>query len=202
MTNLYFIRHGEACVLKDGIVNDFGLTEQGRSQAEKLRDRLIATGEIQADVLIASSYPRARQTAETIAPAFDLPIVLDDEFQEMRPGKALGATKEQLDEILKEYSPATNPFAAIAPEAENWPQFVLRIGSAIHRVCSQLHGQAVVIVCHGGVIECTFQYFFGLNPFKLPVVQFQALNTSITQWSVDEDSKATLVKFNDTHHLN
>jgi len=200
---LYFIRHGEACVLKDGIVDDFGLTEEGRSQAEKLRDRLIATEEIKADVLIASSFLRAKQTAETIAPAFDhTPILLDDEFQELRPGKALGLTKERLDELLTDYSPATNPFAAIAPEAENWPQFVLRIGSAIHRVCALYGGRTVVIVCHGGVIECTFQYFFGLNPFKLPAVQLPVSNTSITQWSIDEAGKAALIKFNDARHLN
>ncbi|WP_217593984.1 histidine phosphatase family protein [Cohnella sp. GbtcB17] len=201
MTNLYFIRHGEACVLKDGIVDDFGLTEEGRSQAEKLRDRLIETGEIQTDVLIASSFLRAMQTAEVIAPAFDRPIAFDDEFQELRPGKALGLTKEQLDELLTDYSPSTNPFAAIAPDAENWPQFVLRIGSAIHRVCAEHRGRTVAIVCHGGVIECTFQYFFGLNPFKLPAVQFQVSNTSITHWSVDDEGKAALIKFNDARHL-
>lgn len=189
-------------MLQDGIVNDFGLTEEGRSQAEKLRDRLIETGEIKADVLIASSYLRAMQTAELIAPALDTPIVLDDEFQELRPGKALGLTKERLDELLTDYSPSTNPFAAIATDAENWPQFVLRIGSAIHRVCAEHRGRTVAIVCHGGVIECTFQYFFGLNPFKLPVVQFQVSNTSITQWSVDEAGTAALIKFNDARHLN
>ncbi|TYA10056.1 histidine phosphatase family protein [Paenibacillus faecis] len=41
MTQLYLIRHGEACIIKDGIVNDYGLTELGVVQARKLRDRLV-----------------------------------------------------------------------------------------------------------------------------------------------------------------
>ncbi len=95
-TNLYLIRHGEAVVNVKPIVGDMrgdtGLTPLGVTQAERLRDRLAATGEISADVLIASTMPRARQTAEIIAPALGLPILWDDDVQEMRSGEADGMT--------------------------------------------------------------------------------------------------------------
>ncbi len=57
-TNLYLIRHGEAHVNVNpggpigGMKGDAGLTDLGRKQAERLRDRLAASGEIQADVFI------------------------------------------------------------------------------------------------------------------------------------------------------
>lgn len=54
------------------------------TQAERLRDRLARTGEITADVLIASPLPRARQTAEMLAPALGLMVTLDAEMEEWR----------------------------------------------------------------------------------------------------------------------
>src|SRR5262249_22253167 len=78
MTNLYLIRHADYTFgLEDGKYRDLGLTPLGVKQAELLRDRLATTGEIKADVLIASTMPRARQTAEILAPALGLPVVLD-----------------------------------------------------------------------------------------------------------------------------
>ena len=72
MTHLYLIRHGESVAnvqpIVAGMRGDVGLTERGVAQADRLRERL-AQGEIAADVLIASTLPRARQTAEIIAPA-------------------------------------------------------------------------------------------------------------------------------------
>jgi probable phosphoglycerate mutase len=54
MTHLYLIRHGQVDGLQPGIVgsvtSDSGLSRLGIVQAERLRDRLAITGEIQADV--------------------------------------------------------------------------------------------------------------------------------------------------------
>ena len=87
-TNLYLIRHGEAVSNVEPIIGgmrgDVGLTALGIAQAERLRDRLAATHEIPADVLIASNLPRARQTAEIIQPALGVPVCLDESVQEMR----------------------------------------------------------------------------------------------------------------------
>ncbi|WP_234414420.1 histidine phosphatase family protein [Paenibacillus sp. CAA11] len=201
MTQLYLIRHGDACIIKDGIVNDYGLTEIGVAQARKLRDRLVRSGEIQADVWIASSFLRAKQTAEIIADGLKVSVVLDDDFQEMRPGQALGMNKVSLDELLALHNPKQNPFSLIAPGAENWPQFVLRIGSSLNRIFHQYEGKTIAIVCHGGVIDCSFQFFFGLNAFEMPKVGFQTDHTSITHWLKQEDNTWSLIKYNDARHL-
>src|SRR5438477_11714955 len=94
MTHLYLIRHAESILAHNGHVIDImkedRLTPEGIKQAERLRDRLAATGEIKADALLASTFPRASQTAEIIAPALGLPVILDDDLQEMRPGNSGG----------------------------------------------------------------------------------------------------------------
>ena len=65
-TRLHFIRHGEAYSnvphegrVVSGMRGDKGLTPRGVAQGERLRDRLLATGELAADVVLASTLLRA-----------------------------------------------------------------------------------------------------------------------------------------------
>src|SRR5947209_20431651 len=122
MTHLYLIRHAEAIAAVQDIIGDTDLTPLGITQAERLRDRVAATGEIAADVLIASTFLRAQQTAQIIAPALGLPIVLDDTIQELRPGEAEGML---VDEFRKKFGAPDfeeEPFRPLAPGGENWGQ--------------------------------------------------------------------------------
>jgi 2,3-bisphosphoglycerate-dependent phosphoglycerate mutase len=207
MTHLYLIRHGQALTNVDGIMNDYGLTPLGVKQAEHLRDRLAETSEIVPDVLIASTLPRAKQTAEIIAPALGLPIILDDEVQELRPGEGTGMHIDEYQEKYARYSLYDDPFLKIPPGAENWGQFVLRVSTAIHRIIKQYEGKTIVIVCHGGVIDTTFTYFLGLDSLHLPQVIFHTRNTAITYWrKIVEDARYQsirwrLMRYNDDFHL-
>src|SRR5437016_5081477 len=88
MTHLYLIRHGQALSAVQGTIGNTDLSPLGIKQAEHLRDRLAATSEIVADVLIASTMLRAKQTAEIIAPALGLPIIFDSDVEEWRDGEA------------------------------------------------------------------------------------------------------------------
>jgi len=62
-------------------------------------------------------------------------------------------------------------------------------------------GKTIVIVCHGGVIDCSIQYFLGLNAFEMPKVGFRTDQISITHWSMQEDKTWSLIKYNDARHL-
>src|SRR5215471_17549046 len=110
MTQLYLIRHGEAMNAVKGLVGDGGLSPLGVLQAQRLRDRLAATKEIAADVLIASSFPRAVETAQIIAPALGLRLNLDDEIQELRPGEAENMPLETFREVFGETDYEKMPF--------------------------------------------------------------------------------------------
>lgn len=208
MTHLYLIRHGEAVVNVEPVVGgmrgDTGLTPRGVAQAERLRDRLAATREIPADVLISSTLPRARQTAEIVAPALALPLILDDEVQEMRVGEADSLTLQEMWDRFGVPNLHQNPFHPIAPGGENWGQFMLRVGTALNRIIRTHAGKTVVIVCHGGVIDGSFIYFFGLNTLTLPPVEFHTHNTSITHWAQHTHNGQTrwrLMGYNDIAHL-
>ncbi|NJN19854.1 MAG: histidine phosphatase family protein [Oscillochloris sp.] len=208
MTHLYLIRHGEAVAnvqpIIAGMQGDAGLTERGVMQAERLRDRLKASGEIKADLLIGSTLPRARQTAEIIQPALGVPIIWDDEVQELRIGAADGMTNSEAWAKFGVPDFDQFPLRPIAPDGESWGDFTLRVANALTRITNAHAGKSIVIVCHGGVIDSSFIHFFRMPGLVLPPTDFHTRNTSITHWElVDRRSRSLwrLNSYNDVAHL-
>ncbi|HEX9038389.1 MAG TPA: histidine phosphatase family protein [Ktedonobacterales bacterium] len=211
VTRIYLIRHGEAFSNVDnilaGVRTDKGLTLRGVAQAERLRDRLAATGEIAAGALIASTLPRAMQTARIIAPALGLDIIPDDDVQEMHVGEADGMT---VSEFLAHYGPfkdsRQDPYTPLAPGADSWGSFVSRVGKALHRITDTYDGQSVVIVCHGGVVDASLLIGLGMATVAPALGQFHTHNTSITEWErglLTRDAhlkRWRLIRYNDDLH--
>jgi 2,3-bisphosphoglycerate-dependent phosphoglycerate mutase len=210
ITTLYLIRHGEAhCNVNPGgpvagMQGDLGLTELGHRQAERLRDRL-ASGEIAAEALIASTLPRAQQTAQIIAPALGLDIRPDDEVQEMRVGEADGMLWTEMQATYGIPNYRKNPYRQLSPGGENWGQFVLRVGTALDRIAREHEGKTVVVVTHGGFIDASFLVLFGVGTLMQPPFELYTHNTAITQWERhhhdDGTSRWRLVRYNDDLHV-
>ncbi|MFZ9911792.1 MAG: histidine phosphatase family protein, partial [Ilumatobacteraceae bacterium] len=70
-TRVVLVRHGESFATVEryigGVRSCRGLTDLGKAQAKALGERLGRTGELNVDVVVSSSFPRARQTAEIYA---------------------------------------------------------------------------------------------------------------------------------------
>ena len=207
-THLYLIRHGQAISAVERSLEDTRLSPLGVQQAERLRDRLDATQEIRADVLISSTMNRARHTAEIIAPALGLPITFDEEVEEWRDGNYENMTQEERQTQFKKTPLAEWPYIRIAPGAETWAEFNLRMGTALNRITQEYVGKTIVIVCHGGIIDGSFQLFFGLSTLQFPSALLGGTrNTSITHWRKDASEEYSipptwfLEKYNDSMHL-
>jgi probable phosphoglycerate mutase len=215
-THLYLVRHGEAYANSENILagmkTDRGLNDLGVTQAERLRDRLAATGEINADVLIASTLPRAMQTAQIIAPALGLEIVPDDEVQEFNVGQADGLNVMEYVERFGPFKDARqDPYTPLAPGGDSWGSFVTRVGAALHRIADTHEGKTVVIVCHGGVVDASLLLGLGMATIAPAVGQFHTRNTSITEWERGVLSHAwegraeikrwRLLRYNDDLHV-
>lgn len=211
MTDLYIIRHGEAVVnvepIIGGMKGDTGLTPRGRQQATLLEARL-SRGDIVADVLYASTLPRAMETAAYVSRALRLPIRPDDDVQELRPGSADGMSIADYERIHGWPNWERDPYRAMSPGGESWATFLVRCGQTISRLAHVHAGQSIVIVAHGGVIDSMFFNFFGLNAIATSRVGFHTMNTSITHWRFDtylkqpNSERWILVRYNDTTHLN
>ncbi len=216
MTDVYLIRHGDfGDVIDRTGIGSSPLSPRGVAQAQRLRDRLAATREIKADVLLSSPLTRARQTADIIAPALHLPIIIEDDVQEFRLGAMEGMTEAEIVARYGIVDFAQEPERPVLPDGESWGQFVARISRAFDRITTVYDGKTIVIVCHDGVITASFQYFLGLDLkfvkglFRPASAQLYTNNTSITYWHkslfhdlpTPQAPQWMLVRYNDDVHL-
>ena len=213
-TRLVLIRHGEAVCNVSGVCGGpqgcEGLTDLGRRQVEDLRDRLLATGELQgADALYASVLPRAVETAELVAPALGPtgsrvrpgppPLVVTDcGLCELHPGEADGLNWAEFTERFDLIDWDEDPDQPIAPGGESWTGFVGRVADALDRLVGGHPGQLVVAACHAGVVEASLLA-------KLPVeggvagarLGLQTRHASMTTWEI-HGGRWHLLGYNDT----
>jgi probable phosphoglycerate mutase len=164
----------------------------------------MSSQEFTADVLFASQYPRAIETADIVAPSLGGPEVLrDDGFGEHDPGPECDGLTYKQYMALYDIGPAAwdaaDPFATTFPGGETVAAFQFRVGSALRRTLDQYEGQTVVVVCHGGVVDAILRLALkapGMGGFEI-----HTLNTSITELLLVKSNTWRLIRYNDTAHL-
>ena len=204
-TSVYIIRHGayDHRPSRQGTEAscDFGLSELGHSQVQALRDRLMRTGEIKTDALFCSTLPRAKQTAELIAPALGMAPQAFDELCEWESGNevlGVGAFMQNFSEL----APAERRDHRFHPGFETISEFTGRVQRKLHELLGLYEGRTIVMVVHGGVVEAAFHYFLGFGPGPFEGGYPAAGHTSITLWRRSGSREAWVQEFaNDTHHL-
>ena len=162
VTRLVLVRHGEAeCNVAKrfgGPLGCTGLSEHGRTQVERLRDRLARTGELaDATVLYASTLPRAIETAEILNDALGgLDLRTDERLCELHPGEADNMTFVDYESTY--YAEGSgrwrdDPTVPTAPGGESWTGFVERVRAGLDDLTREHAGETIVVACHGGVVD-------------------------------------------------
>jgi probable phosphoglycerate mutase len=204
-TRLVLVRHAESMVTVNRVIGGprtcVGLSPFGRRQADALRDRLATTGEITADALYASAYPRAIETAEIIAPALGgLDVKVDEGFGEHDPGPECdGMTFEAFIEAHGRPDWEVDPHAVTFPGGETVAAFHHRVGVALRAVLDRHSGQTLVVVCHGGVVDATLRMALRTPPTG--IFEMRTANTSITELVLVRPGRWRLERYNDHAHL-
>lgn len=204
-TSVYIIRHGayEHRASPEGTEAscDFGLSEVGLKQANALRARLERTREIQADALISSTLPRARQTAEILAPALGLEVQLAPELCEWESGNEHLGT-EAFMATLKSLGGAERRNHRFWPNFETISEFTGRVHGKLSELVSAYEDKSLVLVAHGGVVEAAFHYFLGIGGYPFEGGYPAAGHASITHWRRSSTRQEWIQEYaNDTHHL-
>jgi len=203
---LVLVRHGDAFAGFSGVIGGplgcAGLTDLGRRQAEALRDHLAATGRVRADVLLASTIPRAVETAEIIAPGLGLEVHgRHPDLCEIGTGEADGLEWAEYANRYGTFDMEAEPDRVFAPEGESWNGFHARVGSMLARVAVEHADQTVVAVCHAGVVMASLRVLLGV-PLTGSPTRIQPSNTGLTEWEHDpERDRWTLHGFNEAVHL-
>jgi len=149
LKRFYFVRHG---LTEDNLNNVYQsaedkLTEEGRGQAARVAERFVS---LSADVIITSTYERARLTAGVISEKTGLPVRESEFFREVwRPSDLIGKGKQEpsskllMDEIAEHESiPEWHHL-----DEENLFEAVTRARSALEFLCA-LPEEDIIVVTH------------------------------------------------------
>jgi len=146
---LYLLRHGESEANVGGYINDdpeksVQLTAKGRDQAARAAQALRGIGFSHA---YASQFPRARQTAEIVLAARNLPLGIDARLNERRSGLD-GQPVEAFNGLVR-----PDPVRIKPANGESFLQQMERLRSFIDAI-AQLHPEGIVLaVSHENPIQ-------------------------------------------------
>lgn len=204
-TRVVLVRHGESFATVEryigGVRTCKGLTEHGRAQAKALGERLRRTREVAADAIVSSSFPRALQTAEIIAPFLGrADIDVRPGFGEHDPGPQCDGLA--FDDFVARYGrPDFNgdPNAVTFPGGETLAQFHARIIAAFHDLERDYRGKTVLVACHGGTIDGLLRHC--LQSPSTGRFEVFTKNTSLTELYRPRENIWRLLRYNDHAHL-
>ena len=165
-THICITRHGETDWNKQGILQgwiDVPINDHGRDQAIELASRLSKEGFTQ---VWTSPLIRARETAELIATALQLPLPgCHKGLKERHFGAIQGIPKKRLAELdpaqfeqILRRNPATEFFGG-----ESMDEFADRVIAALVDIAAHECGTRVLVITHGWVLDVVSRHIQGLE---------------------------------------
>lgn len=205
MTKILLIRHGETAwnaVRRLQGHTDIPLNEEGERQAQALA-RALAREPL--DAIVCSDLGRALQTAQAVAVHHPhIPLHTDPGLRE----RGYGAFEGLLYTEIAERYPVefaewqARDVDAVMPAgervAESFRQFYQRCQDGIARWAAQYPEQSILIVAHGGVLECAYRAARGLS-IDGPR-DFQVKNASINRFTFGNGA-LSLEQWGEAAHL-
>ena len=185
MTSILLVRHGETDWNKERRLQghiDIPLNSQGVAQAALLGEALVQE---KIAVVYSSDLSRAYDTANAIAHHHALPIFMDSTLRERHYGSVQGLTYEEIEERYPQnYAAWQSRDPDFQPEGgESLRDFQTRVTSNIERIANQHVGQKILIVAHGGVLDCLYRAAQNIDLAEKSKIDL--LNTSLNRLIFD-----------------
>jgi len=192
---IHFIRHGETSYkgIKDIEIweaKEYMLSERGITQAMLLWEA-FKNREIEFDSIVASSTPRAIQTAELIFPWKEITKV------EAIKAKSSGIwegkkkvdvyTEEYLNDVYSFVPPGGESYAMVNERATKWFYDFLK---------KNAHLQRVAVVSHDFAMKCLFCHFLDIPGSHIEDLKIDNVGQTIVH--IQENGRIKLLKWNET----
>ena len=207
---LWVVRHGQSAgnvardaadaagahrIILDHRDVDVPLSRLGQDQAQALGD-WFASGEEgeRPDIMLASPYVRAVQTAEIFRTAggcsSDEPICIDERLREKEFGILDGLTHFGIEASHPEQAEFRNllgKFYHRPPGGESWCDVILRLRSLLDTVSLHYGGRRVMIVAHQVVVLCLRTIIENLGEKEILAIDKEGdvANCAITEYRFD-----------------
>jgi len=199
-TRLIAVRHGETAWNVEARLQgqlDIPLNARGQEQARLTAQSLA---EDRPDIVVSSDLARAQATAQAIATLNQAPLVLDPALRERSFGSFEGLTHTEVEQRWPEQSQRwRRRDPDFAPgEGESLRRFFERCVSATLRIVQEHAGKTIVLVSHGGVLDCLYR---AASRVDLDAPRLWQLDNAAINRMLHTDSGLTLVGWNDVSHL-
>lgn len=199
-TRLIAVRHGETAWNVEARLQgqlDIPLNPRGADQARRAA-RVLSDDAI--DVVVSSDLARAHATAQAIASFNRCPLLLDPGLRERSFGSFQGLTHQEVADRWPEQSArwkSRDPDFAPG-DGESLRTFFARCVEATLRIAEAHAGRTVVLVAHGGVMDCLYR---AASRIPLDAQRSWSLDNAAINRLLHTDSGLTLVGWNDVGHL-
>lgn len=200
VTSVLAVRHGETAWNRETRIQgqlDIPLSPLGAAQARRLAQALDGQG---VEVIYASDLARARQTADAVAQQLGLAVQLEPGLRERGFGLFEGLTWAEIETRWPAESERwrrRDPQFA-AQGGEGLQDFYARSVAAVEALASRHPGQTVLIVAHGGVLDCLYR---AAARQSLQAARTWTLGNASINRLLYSQSGLTLVGWNDDNHL-
>jgi broad specificity phosphatase PhoE len=161
MTTFYLIRHGECDGLGNvlwGRLPNVHLNAEGKRSAQRVAQKLAA---YKLDMIYSSPLERAIETAKEIASGRNVPLQINDTFNELDFGDWTGESITELatEPVWRQYNAARSRTAI--PGGESVFAAQERVVGELHRLSEQHRDRRFAIVSHAEPIRLALSYFRG-----------------------------------------
>jgi probable phosphoglycerate mutase len=200
---LLLVRHGYSEHVRRDLIADIdgcaGLAPHGLDQARRLAARFASSGRADDAKLFSSPVPRARQTADVLAPVLGAPVIDMADLRELVPGAADGLTRSEYADKYGQFDLMAEPTRPFSPGGESWNEFRARVEKTLDLLARTNAGKTVVAVSHAGFIVVSMLVMLGMSRTGQEAF-LDPVNTAITEWTF-EAGRWTLARYNDAAHL-
>ena len=201
MTTVILLRHGRSTANVSGVLagrsEGVGLDDHGRTQAEKLVDRLT---ELPLAAVVSSPLQRCRETLAPLAAARELEVTTEEGLSEVDYGDWTGSKLSELgsEDLWKVVQ--SHPSAAVFPGGEGLAAMQARSVAAIRAQAARIgaeHGdRALWVACsHGDVIKAVVADALGLHLDSFQRIVVDPCSVSVISYT---PTRPFVVRVNDT----
>jgi len=199
-TRVVAVRHGETAwnaQLRIQGHTDIELNETGRWQATQLVRALADEG---LHAVYSSDLQRAHATAQAVAVAAGLAVRPEPGLRERHFGSFEGLT---FDEIAQHHPLDAQRWRRREPgfspgNGESLERFYARCVDACSALAARHRGQTILVVAHGGVLDCLYR---AATRLALDAPRSWQLGNAAVNRLLHTDAGFTLVGWNDNQHL-
>ncbi len=160
-TQLILIKHSLPEMMPGVPANRWHLAEAGRQRCQTLAEQLAP---YRPDVIVASTEPKAAETAELVAGALQKPWHTTAGLHEHERSDVGWIDREHFEAQVAEFFRRPD---ALVFGSETADQAHVRFARAISDVIAQYPVRSLAVVAHGTVISLFVARSVGLEPFPL-----------------------------------